>query len=233
MKSIPWYYPHNNDLFLGHREKVTTMAALPPPPPKPFTPPKRRQSHVGDAPPSFVPSNTAPIDLPQPNNEEGFWQSRVDPASNKTYYFHTVTEETTWVNPYEDAAKLALSAEPLLDLVDTEDDSNRPTTPPAAHSSFKEMEAEEQVPTPPMLSPVPRPPPPPPVPSTTTPTVASTSSSKYPSEPPPAYSFTAVPPPMPPSAISFMDVQVKYRFSSARRLITIQLDELKLTQVQH
>jgi PHD/YefM family antitoxin component YafN of YafNO toxin-antitoxin module len=37
-------------------------------------------------------------------------------------------------------------------------------------------------------------------------------------------------PPMFPSAISFPDVVIKYRFSSNRRLVTIQLDEMRLLQ---
>jgi hypothetical protein len=50
-------------------------------------------------------------------------------------------------------------------------------------------------------------------------TLASTST---PDEPPE--------PPMVPSAISFPDVVIKYRFSSVRRLVTIQLDEMRLLQ---
>lgn len=215
--------------------------ALPPPPPKAFTPPKRRGSSVGEAPPSFVPTTVSP---PQPGlaqlvesepvettTANPVWQANVDEDSGNTYYFNTETEETTWVNPYEDETMLSVSAPPILDF-------ERPGTPPAAHSSSSNNILLDSPPLPPA------PPPPTQAPSLLSPDapvsfpralppVPALPSDAPPKnlEPPPSYSFTATPQRMPPSAISFMDVQVKYRFTSARRLITIQLDELKLTQV--
>ncbi len=40
------------------------------------------------------------LDMEGGGEDEGYWETAYDESGN-AYYYHTVTGETTWVNPYE------------------------------------------------------------------------------------------------------------------------------------